>query len=126
MPISKYFWPHSLLTNEGIVPGNLSIAIQSQNFPEVAAQILRRIAISETIRDGHQKCPIRQKNHSTAGMLRARLFRTAAEYNFSAAQGSAIIFRSKDGQVILLFGTFVKCDKDRLARLESRIENHIQ
>src|SRR3984893_7671985 len=99
MPVSKYFWSRPFLTNEGIVPRNLSIAIESEDFPQIAAQILRRIAISETIRDGHQKCPIRQKNHSTARMRRARLFRTAAEYNFSAAQGSAIIFRSKDGQV---------------------------
>src|ERR1700675_2798752 len=70
MPISKYFWPRTFLSNEGIVPRNLSIAIQSQDLPEIAAQILRRIAINETARDGHQKCPIRQKNHSTAGMLR--------------------------------------------------------
>jgi hypothetical protein len=95
MPISKYFWPRTFLSNEGIVPRNLSIAIPSQDLPEIAAQILRRIAISETVRDGHQKCPIRLKNHSTAGMLRARLFRTAAEYHFSAAQGNAIKFRPK-------------------------------
>jgi hypothetical protein len=55
-----------------------------------------------------------------------RPFRTAAEYHFSAAQASAVKFRSKDGQVILLFGTFVKGDKDRVVRLESRVEHHIQ
>ena len=59
-------------------------------------------------------------------LLRARLFRTVAEYHFSTAQGSAIKFRPKNGQGILLFGTFVKCDKNRLVCLESRIENHIK
>src|ERR1700676_2010688 len=121
MPISKYFWPRTFLSDEWIVPRNVSIAIQSEEFPEIAGQILRCIAISETVRDGHQKCPIRQKNHSTAGMLRARVFRTPAEYHFSPAQGSPLKFRPKNAQLILLFGTFVKCDKNRLVCLESRI-----
>src|ERR1700722_11391651 len=56
MPIGKYFWPRTFLSNEWIVSRNVSIAIQSEDFPEIAVQILRCIAISETVRDGHQKC----------------------------------------------------------------------
>src|ERR1700730_18761818 len=95
MPISKSFWPRTFLADEWIVPRNVSIAIQSEDFPEIAVQILRCIAISETVRDGHQKCPVRQKNHSTAGVLRASLFRTAAEYHFAAAQASSVKFAPK-------------------------------
>src|ERR1700722_2676837 len=126
MPIGKYFWPRTFLSNEWIVSRNVSIAIQSEDFPEIAVQILRCIAISETVRDGHQKCPIRQKNHSAAGVPQASLFRTGGEYPFSAAQAGAVKFRPKDGQVILLLGTFVKGDKDGVVRLESGVEHHIQ